>query len=82
MADTATAIRTEGSRKVYQRGQDSLATLEALDLTVSRGEFFGLLGINGAGRSTTIGMPTTLVTPTAAKLGAAQPEPELASSGL
>jgi ABC-2 type transport system ATP-binding protein len=64
-ADTATAIRTVGLRKVYQRGQDGLVALEGLDLTVGRGEFFGLLGTNGAGKSTTIGMLTTLVTPTA-----------------
>ncbi|MEV7797359.1 ABC transporter ATP-binding protein [Streptomyces sp. NPDC087512] len=65
LADTATAIRTEGLRKVYQRGQDSLVALEGLDLMVNKGEFFGLLGTNGAGKSTTIGMLTTLVTPTA-----------------
>ncbi|MYU55762.1 MULTISPECIES: ATP-binding cassette domain-containing protein [Streptomyces] len=64
-ADDATAIRTEGLRKVYRRGQDGLVALEGLDLTVGRGEFFGLLGTNGAGKSTTIGMLTTLVTPTA-----------------
>ncbi|MCZ0982158.1 ABC transporter ATP-binding protein [Streptomyces diastatochromogenes] len=64
-ADPATAIRTEGLRKVYRRGQDDLVALEGLDLTVGKGEFFGLLGTNGAGKSTTIGMLTTLVTPTA-----------------
>lgn len=64
-ADDATAIRTEGLRKVYRRGQDGLVALEGLDLTVGRGEFFGLLGTNGAGKSTTIGMLTTLITPTA-----------------
>ncbi|MFJ6183402.1 ABC transporter ATP-binding protein [Streptomyces sp. NPDC092295] len=63
-AGTATAIRTEGLRKVYPRGRDGLVALESLDLTVGQGEFFGLLGPNGAGKSTTIGMLTTLVTPT------------------
>ncbi|WP_079032078.1 ABC transporter ATP-binding protein [Streptomyces specialis] len=66
-AGTATAIRTEGLRKVYRRGQDTLVALEGLDLTVAQGEFFGLLGTNGAGKSTTIGMLTTLVTPTAGR---------------
>ncbi|MFG1603550.1 ABC transporter ATP-binding protein [Actinoplanes sp. NPDC049265] len=63
--DTATAIHTEGLRKVYQGGKDGPVALECLDLTVNKGEFFGLLGTNGAGKSTTIGMLTTLVTPTA-----------------
>ncbi|MEW2491542.1 ABC transporter ATP-binding protein [Streptomyces sp. NPDC048411] len=64
-ADGPTAIRTEGLRKVYPRAQGDLVAVDGLDLTVEQGEFFGLLGTNGAGKSTTIGMLTTLVTPTA-----------------
>ncbi|MCL7380057.1 ABC transporter ATP-binding protein [Streptomyces sp. 35G-GA-8] len=61
------AIRTVGLRKVYPRAQSGLVAVESLDLTVHQGEFFGLLGTNGAGKSTTIGMLTTLVAPTAGK---------------
>ncbi|MGW4730931.1 ABC transporter ATP-binding protein [Streptomyces shenzhenensis] len=61
----STAIRTEGLRKVYPRADGDLVAVESLELTVRQGEFFGLLGTNGAGKSTTIGMLTTLVTPTA-----------------
>lgn len=59
------AIHTENLRKVYPRAQGGLVALDGLDLSVGQGEFFGLLGTNGAGKSTTIGMLTTLVTPTA-----------------
>ena len=38
--------------------------VEALDLVVPRGEIFGLLGHNGAGKSTTIGMMLGQVWPT------------------
>lgn len=59
------AIRTEGLRKVYPSPQGGLVAVDGLDLTVHQGEFFGLLGTNGAGKSTTIGMLTTLVEPSA-----------------
>ncbi|WP_052850508.1 ABC transporter ATP-binding protein [Streptomyces avicenniae] len=61
------AIRTEGLRKVHPGTPDGRAAVHGLDLTVAQGEFFGLLGANGAGKSTTIGMLTTLVTPTAGR---------------
>jgi len=40
------------------------AAVNHLNLTVSRGEFFGFLGPNGAGKSTTIKMMVGLVRPT------------------
>lgn len=42
--------------------------VEALDLHVPRGEIFGLLGHNGAGKSTTIGMLLGQVWPTAGEV--------------
>jgi len=38
--------------------------LQGLDLDVGKGEFFGFLGVNGAGKSTTINMLTTALSPT------------------
>ena len=40
------------------------AAVNHLNLTVSRGEFFGFLGPNGAGKSTTIKMMVGLLRPT------------------
>jgi ABC-2 type transport system ATP-binding protein len=42
---------------------DALVAVAHLDLTIERGAFFGLLGSNGAGKSTTIRMLTTLLPP-------------------
>ncbi|HLL88814.1 MAG TPA: ATP-binding cassette domain-containing protein, partial [Tepidisphaeraceae bacterium] len=50
------AIHTEGLTKVYKDfwGRDKVRALDNLNLTVHRGEVFGLLGPNGSGKSTTI----------------------------
>jgi len=41
----------------------SLVAVDGLDLEIARGTIFGLLGANGAGKSTTIKMLTTLLPP-------------------
>jgi len=56
-----TAISTEGLSKRF----GAIVAVEALDLTVQRGEVFGFLGPNGAGKTTTIRMLLDLARPTA-----------------
>ena len=53
-------IRTE---KLTKRYGDTLA-VDALDLQIAPGELFSLLGVNGAGKSTTVKMLSCLVRPT------------------
>jgi ABC-2 type transport system ATP-binding protein len=50
---TAEAVVTEGLQKVFHGG---LIAVDHLDLTIHRGEVFGLLGPNGSGKTTTIRM--------------------------
>ena len=54
------AIETRALSRTFHGYQ----AVDALDLTVERGQFFGFLGPNGAGKSTTIKMLTGLLAPT------------------
>lgn len=62
MSETA-AIHTEALRKVF----GELVAVDGLNLTVHRGEVFGLLGPNGSGKTTTIRMLTGLMAPTSGR---------------
>ena len=61
---SADAVVTEGLRKVFPGG---IVAVDHLDLTIHRGEVFGLLGPNGSGKTTTIRMLCGLLTPTAGR---------------
>lgn len=54
-----TAIKTEGLTKKYK----DLIAVDHLDLEIEQGELFSLLGVNGAGKSTTIKMLSCLTKP-------------------
>ncbi len=55
------ALEIQQLRKTYANGVEAL---KGIDLTVKSGDFFALLGANGAGKSTTIGLMTSLITKT------------------
>lgn len=54
------AIRVKHLKKYYQ----DVKAVDDISFSVARGEFFGFLGVNGAGKSTTINMLCTLQEPT------------------
>ena len=56
------AVMTSGLTKRY--GRDVLA-VDRVDLRVARGEIYAFLGLNGAGKSTTIRMLLAMIRPTA-----------------
>ncbi len=57
--DTTHAIRADGLVKRY----GNVAAVEELNLAIPSGQFFGLLGPNGSGKTTTIHMLATLIRP-------------------
>src|SRR3954465_14102287 len=63
------AVHTENLTKVYKDfwGRDKVRALDDLNLTIHRGEVFGLLGPNGSGKSTTIKLLLGLIFPTKGK---------------
>lgn len=58
------AIEIRGLTKKFK----NFKAVNALDLTVYKGDIFGFLGPNGAGKSTTIRMMLSLITPTAGEI--------------
>src|SRR5215204_5607196 len=58
--DATTIVSTQGLTKVFGRRR----AVDAVDLTVTRGEVYGFLGPNGAGKTTTLRMLLGLVRPT------------------
>ena len=56
------ALHIQGLYKTYATGVEAL---RGIDLSVKKGDFFALLGANGAGKSTTIGLISSLLNKTA-----------------
>ncbi|APF02243.1 TPA: ABC transporter ATP-binding protein [Legionella pneumophila] len=59
------ALEIKQLSKTYSNGVEAL---KGIDLTVNTGDFFALLGANGAGKSTTIGLITSLVNKTSGNI--------------
>ena len=59
------ALEIKQLHKTYANG---IEALKGINLTVKTGDFFALLGANGAGKSTTIGLITTLLTKTSGSI--------------
>src|SRR5688572_33048907 len=64
--NTDAAVETQNLTKIYRDfwGRDKVRALKGLDLSIHRGEVFGLLGPNGSGKTTTIKLLLGLLFPT------------------
>src|SRR3954453_5626542 len=65
IAPNDSAVHTQNLTKVYTDfwGRPKVRALDNLNLTINRGEVFGLLGPNGSGKSTTIKLLLGLIFP-------------------
>jgi ABC-2 type transport system ATP-binding protein len=59
----STVLQIENLTKRYGK----ITAVNGLDLTVKRGTIFGILGPNGSGKTTTLGMALGVINPTAGK---------------
>ncbi len=59
------ALKITNLKKTYD---NNFQALKGIDLEVRQGDFFALLGANGAGKSTTIGIVCSLINKTAGKI--------------
>ncbi len=59
------ALSVRHLKKIYSNG---VVALKGIDLDVAEGDFFALLGQNGAGKSTTIGIISSLINKTSGKV--------------
>jgi ABC-2 type transport system ATP-binding protein len=63
-SSSGSAIAVQDLTKIYR---DNVVAVDHASFEVRRGEIFGLLGLNGAGKSTTIKMLATIVSPTSGR---------------
>lgn len=58
------AVRLQELTRVFGRGSEQSVAVDRLSLEVPRGAFYGLVGRNGAGKTTALSMLTGLLRPT------------------
>lgn len=56
MNDQKSVIRTEGIKKAYQMGEQTLWALKGVDAVIRPGEFVAVMGPSGSGKSTFLNM--------------------------
>ncbi|HSW48740.1 MAG TPA: ABC transporter ATP-binding protein [Bryobacteraceae bacterium] len=65
--DTEQAVKTVELRRRFRRGREAVDALNGISLEIQRGEFFGVLGRNGAGKTTFLRILATLLHPTSGR---------------
>lgn len=61
-------LTCEGVRKMYGSGNNQVAALDGIDLTVGKGEFVAIIGASGSGKSTLLHILGSVDKPTSGKV--------------
>ncbi|MBL7191520.1 ABC transporter ATP-binding protein [bacterium] len=61
-------IKIENLKKYYRLGDSEVRAVDGVDLTVSKGEFLGIVGASGSGKSTLLNLIGGLCTPTGGRI--------------
>lgn len=61
-------IEFKDVQKVYQSGQQNIEALSNINLTIEKGDIFGVVGYSGAGKSTLLRLVNLLERPTAGEV--------------
>lgn len=61
-------LKCEGVRKVYGSGDNQVAALDGIDLSVNKGEFVAIVGASGSGKSTLLHILGSVDKPTGGKV--------------
>lgn len=61
-------IRIEGLNKTFGEGTQKIVALDGINLSIRRGEIFGIIGLSGAGKSTLVRCMNFLEKPTAGRV--------------
>ena len=57
-------IEIRGLRKTFGQGEAAVTALDGIDLSIEKGEIFGIIGLSGAGKSTLVRCMNLLEKPT------------------
>ena len=68
MSEREVVIRTQNLHRHFRMGTEIVRALNGVDLTVYRGEFFGVMGASGSGKSTLLYLLGGLDRPTAGSI--------------
>ena len=62
------ALEVKNLKKMFSSGRRTIKAVDNVSFSIKKGEIFGLLGVNGAGKSTTINILSGLTTPDSGKV--------------
>ena len=65
---TTAALSIRQLRKTYRNGATAVEAVKGVDLEIAEGDFFALLGENGAGKTTILGIVCSLINKTAGEI--------------